>query len=134
VLLGEHGLAHELVRLVILGGDGESDLDHECARFRRFQPGNQALVEPAQAAELKTALVGVALPAQRDELLEYAVQQRAEPPLLDGLRSLDPGRKYESLDDVVEELLRVQPVRLDGRNAPHEEAGLPPGGEDYTAA
>jgi hypothetical protein len=92
------------------------------------------VVEPARAAELKTALVGAPLPAQRDELLEYAVRQRAEPALLDGLRSLDPQRRYESLDDVVEELLHVQPVQIDGRRAPRDEAGLPPGGEDYTAA
>lgn len=79
-------------------------------------------------------LVGVTLPAQRDELLEYAVQQRAEPPLLDGLRALDPEKRYDSLDTVVEDLLPVQPVRLDERRFPHEEAGAPPGGDDYTAA
>lgn len=91
-------------------------------------------MEPAHAAELKTALVDVPLPAQRDELLEYAVQQRAEPSLLDGLRSLDPEKKYDSLDAVVEDLLQVQPVRLDDRRFPREEAGAPPGGDDYTAA
>jgi hypothetical protein len=65
-------------------------------------------MDPASVAELKTLLVGVALPAEKARLLEYAVQQRAEPPLLDVLRSL-PDRQYESLDDVAEGLLHVQP-------------------------
>jgi hypothetical protein len=65
-------------------------------------------VDTAAVAELKTLLVGVALPAEKARLLEYAVQQRAEPPLLDALRSL-PDREYESLDDVAEALLHVQP-------------------------
>ena len=87
----------------------------------------------AQAAELKTTLVGVALPAQRPELLEYAVRQHAEPPLLDALRSLSEEREYESLDEVVEELLQVQPARSDG--VPHEpraESDAPPGRDAYT--
>jgi Protein of unknown function (DUF2795) len=65
-------------------------------------------VDTAAVAELKTLLVGVALPAEKARLLEYAVQQRAEPSLLDALRSL-PDREYESLDDVAEALLHVQP-------------------------
>lgn len=90
-------------------------------------------MEPAVAAELKTVLVGVALPAQKPELLEYAVQQRAEPQLLAALRTLSDEKKYESLDDVVEDLLQVQPKRVDPQ--PHEpkaESGKPPGGESYT--
>jgi hypothetical protein len=65
-------------------------------------------VDTATVAELKSLLVGVDLPAEKARLLEYAVQQRAEPPLLDALRSL-PDREYESLDDVAEALLHVQP-------------------------
>jgi hypothetical protein len=90
-------------------------------------------MEPAAAAELKTVLTGVTLPAQKSELLEYAVQQRAEPPLLAALRSLSDEKKYESLDDVVEDLLQVQPRRVDAQ--PHEpktESGKPPGGGSYT--
>jgi hypothetical protein len=90
-------------------------------------------VNSAQAAELKTTLVGVALPAQKPELLEYAVQQRAEPELLAGLRTLSDEKKYESLDEVIEDLLQVQPARLDPQpREPHEESGLPPGGDAYT--
>ena len=90
-------------------------------------------MEPAAAAELKTVLIGVALPAQKPELLEYAVRQRAEPPLLAALRSLADEKKYESLDEVVEDLLHVQPARIDGHPPdPEAESGKPPGGDSYT--
>jgi hypothetical protein len=90
-------------------------------------------VDPAGAAELKATLVGVTLPAEKPQLLEYAVQQRAEPRLLDELRTLPEQKKYESLDEVVEELLHMQPSRLDGDpHEPKEEAGAPPGGDAYT--
>jgi Protein of unknown function (DUF2795) len=68
-------------------------------------------MEPAAAAELKTVLVGVPLPAHKPELLEYAVQQRAEPPLLDALSALSDEKEFRSLDEVVEDLLQVQPPR-----------------------
>ncbi|HEY3542139.1 MAG TPA: DUF2795 domain-containing protein [Gaiellaceae bacterium] len=87
----------------------------------------------SQAAELKTTLVGVALPARKPELLEYAVQQRAEPVLLDGLRSLSDEKKYVSLDEIVEELLQVQPAWQSAvPHEPKEESGAPPGGDSYT--
>jgi hypothetical protein len=90
-------------------------------------------VDPGDAAELKATLTGVTLPAEKPQLLEYAVQQRAEPRLLDGLRTLPEEKKYESLDDVVEELLHVQPSRVEGDpHQPNEEAGAPPGGDAYT--
>jgi hypothetical protein len=90
-------------------------------------------MESAAAAELKTVLVGVALPAQKPELLEYAVRQRAEPPLLDALSSLSDEKEYDSLDEVVEELLQVQPNRGDPvPHEPKEESGKPPGGDSYT--
>jgi hypothetical protein len=87
----------------------------------------------AEAAELKTTLVGVPLPATQPELLEYAVRQHAEPPLLDAIRSLSDQQEYASLDEVVEELLRVQPVR-DGAppREPETESGAPAGGDAYT--
>jgi hypothetical protein len=90
-------------------------------------------VDPGDAAELKATLTGVTLPAEKPQLLEYAVQQRAEPRLLDGLRTLPEEKTYESLDDVVEELLHVQPSRVEGDpHQPKEEAGAPPGGDAYT--
>ena len=90
-------------------------------------------MDQAQAAILKSTLVGVALPARKPELLEYAVSQRAEPALLDPLRSLPDGKEFASLDDVVEELLQVQPARIDAvPHEPREESGQPPGGDAYT--
>jgi hypothetical protein len=86
----------------------------------------------AAAVQLKAMLEGVALPAEKAHLLEYAVRQRAEPAQLDMLRSL-PDRAFDSLDEVVEELLRVQPMRPHATpQTPREESGQPPGGDDYT--
>lgn len=90
-------------------------------------------MEHSAAAELKTMLVGVSLPADKATLLEYAVQQHAEPQSLAALRSL-PDRQFESLDEVVQELLHVQPVRPGDERALREESGAPPGGDDYTEA
>jgi hypothetical protein len=64
-------------------------------------------VESAGVADLREALVGIELPADRARLLEYAVQRRVEPHNLDALQSLSD-RKFESLDDVVDELLNGQ--------------------------
>jgi GTP-sensing pleiotropic transcriptional regulator CodY len=67
-------------------------------------------VDAAAATELMTLLVGVALPAEKARLLEYAVQQRAEPTMLDALSSLSD-REFESLDDVAQELARTDVAR-----------------------
>jgi hypothetical protein len=84
------------------------------------------------AIELKTLLAGVALPAEKPRLLEHAVRQRAEPQLLAALQSL-PDRQYESLDEVVEELLQMQPNRPGSPPPdPQAESGGPPGGSAYT--
>jgi hypothetical protein len=91
-------------------------------------------MEPKAAAELKTVLVGVPLPAQKPDLLEYAVSNRAQPQLLDALQSL-PDEQFQSLDDVVEKLLHTEPPREKPvPHEPNEESGAPPGGDDYTAA
>jgi Protein of unknown function (DUF2795) len=91
-------------------------------------------MDTAAASELKATLQGVTLPAEKSDLLEYAVRRRAEPVLLAALRTL-PEREFESLDEVVEELVPVQPSRDDRRpSEPHEESGKPPGGDDYTVA
>lgn len=60
----------------------------------------------ASSAQLKVLLVGIELPAEKPALLEYAVRKRAEPQFIDALQSL-PERTYASVDEVVEELLRV---------------------------
>jgi GTP-sensing pleiotropic transcriptional regulator CodY len=72
------------------------------------RPGKKRAVETAEAAELRATLIGVELPADKARLLEYAVRQHVEPLLLDALRSLSD-REFESLDEVVDELLHVQP-------------------------
>ena len=86
-----------------------------------------------EVAELQVLLEGVALPASKQELLAHAVRERGGEltALLDRL----PDRQYESLDDVGEELLPVQPQRP-GRDAdaPRAESGSPPGAEAYTDA
>jgi hypothetical protein len=90
-------------------------------------------MDAAAAAELKVLLVGVSLPATKPDLLEYAVRQHAEPPLLDALRTLSDDAEYQSLDEVAEELLQVQPPRDQSPPPePNEEAGKPPGGDSYT--
>ena len=61
------------------------------------------------AAELRTVLVGVPLPAEKARLLEYAVRRHAEPQLLNALRAL-PDREYESLDEVAEQLVSGAPT------------------------
>jgi hypothetical protein len=91
-------------------------------------------VDTSRAAELQVLLEGVPLPATKDQLLEYAVQQRAEPQLIEALRSL-PDKEYRSLDAVGEELVHVQPDPPDEDAAqPREESGDPPGGDSYRAA
>jgi len=101
------------------------------AAFPGRRTGNHRCVDLADAAELKATLVGVSLPAEKPQLLEYAVRQRTEPRLLARLGTLPEEKSYESLDEVVEELLRVQPARLDGdAHEPEEKAGPPPGGDD----
>src|SRR5690242_6855233 len=83
----------------------------------------------ARAAELQVALEGVALPASKDELLEYARRQDSD--AATELASL-PDRQYRSLDEVGEALAPVQPQRDESKvQMPHEESGLPPGGDDY---
>jgi uncharacterized protein DUF2795 len=89
------------------------------------------MMDPSTAAELKTLLTGVRLPAGKAELLEHAVGRRAEPQFLDALQSL-PEREYASLDEVVDELLHVQPAPLEAKPHPREESGPPPGGDAYT--
>ena len=82
-------------------------------------------------AELKSVLVGVDLPAEKSDLLDYATREHAGAGELYALRSL-PEREYSSLDEVANELLHVQPPRTDSdAREPHEESGAPPGGDAY---
>jgi hypothetical protein len=86
-----------------------------------------------EVAELQVLIEGVPLPASKHELLDYARRQDGG-----GLTSLLerlPDREYESLDEVGEELLPVQPEwKSSDADAPREESGKPPGGDAYTDA
>jgi hypothetical protein len=81
------------------------------------------------AAELQVVLEGVPLPADRAMLLEYA---RGEDERAARLLEALPEREYATIDEVGEELARVQPA-APGRPAdlPRPESGKPPGGDDY---
>jgi len=86
-------------------------------------------VTTQEAAELQVLLEGVALPARKADLLEYARREDAD--AAQRLQSLPDG-EYRSLDEVGEALTQVQPQPLpDEAETPHEESDLPPGGDDY---
>jgi uncharacterized protein DUF2795 len=90
------------------------------------------LVELSTVAELQVLLEGVALPAGRSELLAYAAQQGATPTQIGLLHRL-PERQFDSIDEVAETLLRVQPApQPEVPQQPREESGDPPGGDAYT--
>jgi hypothetical protein len=89
-------------------------------------------VETQDAAILKTTLVGVELPAAPKDLVAYAVAEGSTPFVVGRLASLEQD-EYASLDDVMEEILHVQPPRpKSDTREPHEESGAPPGGDAYT--
>ena len=81
------------------------------------------------AAEIQVVLEGVALPAEKGDLIAYAREQDER--AAGELRTL-PDREYRSLDEVGEALSPVQPSsgRPDA-HLPREESDLPPGGDAY---
>lgn len=88
----------------------------------------------ADVAELQVVVEGVGLPVEKSALVAYAAAQGAKPTQLEILERL-PDRKFETIDDVAECLIRVQPEReADVPHAPREESGAPPGGAGYTNA
>ena len=84
----------------------------------------------AKATEIQVALEGIALPASKRELLQYAGEQSVGGEALSLLSGI-PDREYERLDEVGEELVSVQPSWKEESELPHEESDLPPGGDDY---
>ena len=82
----------------------------------------------SEAARLQVVLEGVALPAKKRDLVEYARAQDGE-----AARLLEriPDREYRSLDDVGEALAPVQPRSSREAELPRAESGEPPGGDDY---
>ena len=81
------------------------------------------------AAEVQVVLEGVALPAQKRELIDYASTQDEN-----AARQLEqlPDREYRSLDEVGEALAPVQPSwPQPDVHRPRDESGKPPGGDAY---
>jgi uncharacterized protein DUF2795 len=86
-----------------------------------------------EVAELQVLLEGVPLPAEKQELIEYAHGQDDHG--VAGLLERLADREYGSLDEVGEELIQVQPERPSpDPHQPREESDLPPGGDAYTSA
>lgn len=81
--------------------------------------------------KLQTLLEGVALPAQKSDLIRYARDQRDGGTYASLLERL-PDREYSTIDEVGEELAPVQP-RSAQKDAelPRDESGRPPGGDNY---
>ena len=89
-------------------------------------------MEFATVAELQVLLEGVSLPNECSSLMKYAVHEGASWEQLELLRQL-PDRRFDNIDEVAEELVRVQPDREhEAPHRPREESGDPPGGETYT--
>lgn len=85
----------------------------------------------SDAARIQAVLEGVPLPAQKQELVEYARQQPGgDASLLQRI----PDREYKSLDEVGEALAPVQPQSSHDAELPREESGEPPGGDAYVRA
>ena len=84
----------------------------------------------ARLAELQVVLEGVALPAGKRELIEYARAQNGGEAFV-GLLTGIPEREYRSLDEVGEALAPVQPTGKSKVPLPHAESGEQPGGDAY---
>ncbi len=83
-------------------------------------------------AELQVVLEGVPLPATKQELVDHARGEDADPALVALLETLQD-REYGSIDEVAETLQPVQPARQRPQpDEPQTESGTPPGGESYT--
>jgi hypothetical protein len=81
-----------------------------------------------RAAEVQIVLEGVPLPATRAALIRYAsLHDSAAAVELEQIAD----RTYDRLDDVGEQLLRVQPAPPAEQPLPRAESGAPPGGDDY---
>jgi Protein of unknown function (DUF2795) len=85
-------------------------------------------VNSQRAAELQTVLEGIALPATRRQLIDYAAREDAS--FSSELERL-PDREYSRIDEIAEELVAVQPARPIASPLPKPESGKPPGGADY---
>ena len=83
-----------------------------------------------RAAELQALLEGVALPASRQDLVDYVSGQPGGSAYRADLEGL-PDREYRSLPEVAEALAPVQPASPYEPAKPREESDQPPGGDAY---
>ena len=89
-------------------------------------------MEPADVAELQVLLEGVPLPNELSSLLRYALHEGASGEQIALLQRL-PDRRFDTIDEVAEALMRVQPAyEHEEPHSPREESGAPPGGDAYT--
>jgi hypothetical protein len=98
--------------------------------IRRGSRGYRRSVDTQRAAEIQVVLEGVPLPATRQMLVDYALQQDAS--FAGDLRRLPDG-EYRRLDDVGAALLDTRPAPRAAQRLPRPESGAPPGGSAYTA-
>lgn len=83
-------------------------------------------------AQIEELLVGVPLPATKQELLDYARSQPGGSRAAERLQQI-PDREYTAIQDAGEALEPVQPERsTPAIEPPKPESGLPPGGQAYT--
>jgi hypothetical protein len=83
-------------------------------------------------AQIEELLVGVPLPATKQELVDYARSQPGGSRAAERLQRI-PDREYTAIQDAAEELEPVQPERSSPRiEPPTPESGKPPGGDAYT--
>ena len=83
-------------------------------------------------AQIEALLVGVTLPATKQQLVDYARAQPGGSVAAQRLQQI-PDREYELIQEAGEELEPVQPDRTTPRiEPPKPESGLPPGGDAYT--
>lgn len=85
-------------------------------------------MDSQRAAELQAVLEGIRLPATRDELIAYALEQ--DPRFVRDLEEL-PDEEFDRLDAVGELLMRPPTAAREKAPPPHPESGKPPGGDDY---
>jgi hypothetical protein len=109
----------------------------ECVRYTFVSvPGTVEKVSRVsfrEVAQLQVLLEGVPLPAQKQQLIDYAREQ--DDHRVAGLLERLPDREYGTIDEVGEELVHVQPDRsTSDPHRPREESDLPPGGAAYTDA
>jgi hypothetical protein len=84
-------------------------------------------------AQVEQLLVGVRLPATKQQLVDYARSQPGGSRAAERLQQI-PDREYTAIQDAGEALEPVQPVRspTPAIEPPKPESGLPPGGAAYT--